>query len=238
MNLLHFAWIVFPAAGLIFLILVFGKYRALFRVDADGGKIRLSMETVSGGRLVGFVWNNRGDAGLGLVLFGRILNIGKSRGKKGNAAGEGGAGEDGKGGKEKRRKKEGKPAKGKRRGIGLFRPEKKYSALRLVRYMPGPALESAGRMMRRIQWKECLLDLTVGTGDPAVTGQLFGLSCAAQPFLPAGAKLRLKPEFGRKMFTGTGRIEFGFVLWSLLAEAVRSFIPIARSLRRCRTQKT
>ncbi|MFW8635637.1 DUF2953 domain-containing protein [Cribrihabitans pelagius] len=109
----------------------------------------------------------------------------------------------------------GKPARRprKRRGGRQARP------LRLA----AAALRLAAEILRRVHIRRLVAQGTFGTGDPAETGQLFGLLA---PLIHAPApcrrlRLEVEPDFARASLSGRAELDLSVVPAALLLPAAR-----------------
>lgn len=78
-------------------------------------------------------------------------------------------------------------------------------------------------ILRRIRIRALILDAKFGSGDPAETGQLYGmLAPLVYGTLPARRlQVSLEPEFGRAVLSGRAELDVSLVPAALIVPAVR-----------------
>ena len=115
--------------------------------------------------------------------------------------------------KKKRKKKEAKNLR------------KLWTILREDKAAFGKILQGAFRCLRQIFPRSCDLYIRFGTGDPAQTGQLYGIYWALRPMLiPAGKekrRLRLEADFQEKVLQAEGWARGHFNIAGLLGAMLK-----------------
>ena len=78
---------------------------------------------------------------------------------------------------------------------------------------------------------------TAGTGDPALTGMLYGWAHAA--LMPMGERVNLSwtPVFSERYFQGCFHVRLRIIIWRVLWGLVRQGVAFLLRLRRCKRKR-
>jgi len=89
----------------------------------------------------------------------------------------------------------------------------------IVREVP----ELIGDLLRHMHLRRLAVDADIGLGDPADTGQLFGLVRAARHLLPAapGVSVQVRPDFEALRVSGRLAGEASFIPVAFIPPAIR-----------------
>jgi hypothetical protein len=166
------------------------------RIRAAGGvdAIRAHAVLVSAGSCFGVEWKS--DGPMRLVVLGLRWKLGRGAGDRPRNGGRTGSAPSGSDRAERRTP-----------GAGLS----VRNSLRLLR--------AAGGAIHLDRMHACI---RLGTGNPAVTGMLFGLAQALGSGYGGRVSMRMDPDFTGGTLTGTVEAEARFVLVRLLARLVRA----------------
>ncbi len=202
------AWVfLFPA--LVFLVVLFGRYRLRIRFLKAGPSLDARVYLLSAGDVVGLDWRSDGkDSSFRLVLFRKAWRI---SGKKAKSPEEGGVTRD-----------EGSKSPG-RDGR---RPNLKRS--RILFREGWAALEKAVRLFHL---EQAAMKLRFGTGDPSTTGILFGFLQTLIPVPKNRFEMDVVPDFIHRKLEGEADLTLRFTMARLVAVGAVVFIRMTLALR-------
>jgi len=83
-----------------------------------------------------------------------------------------------------------------------------------------------------ISCQQVSIDGCFGTGNPDMTGRIFGMAQWLSMMMPQFCKIRLIPDFFMAKFDGNVILVFHVILFSLFIQAVRPAIRLFRMTRR------
>ncbi len=72
------------------------------------------------------------------------------------------------------------------------------------------------RLFHIIRFRRLEMDVTIGTGDPALTGKLFGYVQAVRPLLGKHFRFDMRPDFTRERAEVTGALELSVYVYRIL----------------------
>jgi hypothetical protein len=182
----------------LFLVLaltnLLGPYSIRIRAAGCVDAVRAQAVLVSAGSCFGVEWKS--DGPVRLVVLGLRWKLGRAAGdrpRKDGRTDSASSGPDERGGQV--------------RGSGFS----VRNALRLLR--------AAGGAVQLDRMHACI---RLGTGNPAVTGMLFGLAQALGSGWGGRISIRMDPDFTGRMMAGTVEADARFVLIRLLARLVKA----------------
>lgn len=206
-------YILCGVLGLLVVSIFLGPYR--IRVDADTGG-RMSCWIAAWACLYGFEWRRMGNVHYvrGILLsrpVGWRMKLGGRKEKTGPGAEESPK-------KPIRRRGE------KKRRIGCL-------AGRLSCEAPG----MCKRVLQRVDVEALCVDGRFGTGNPALTGTVYGFLEALQPFRDERFFIDLVPDFMERQFRAKVMVTFRVVLLELLWVGLCMAVEVGRLYRKCRS---
>ena len=92
----------------------------------------------------------------------------------------------------------------------------------LAGILPGSIL----RLLSSVKFNGGLLHLNIGTGDPAGTGQVFGLACALHGWFPPGVDVKVEPDFTQTILKGEANLSVRFLAAKMVLIAIHMLLKI------------
>ncbi len=106
------------------------------------------------------------------------------------------------------------------------RPSPRRSLRRFTPYAK-PGLRFLKVAPRYLRLRGGTVELAFGTGDPAITGKLFGWLCALRPMLPR-IRIYARPVFLERSFCGRAGVRLWILPYRLVWEGARLGVDVLR----------
>ena len=79
-----------------------------------------------------------------------------------------------------------------------------------------PFIETVKKVLKSVNFRESVIDFTFGTGNPALTGKLYGTLVVLQKIFSKKLKIQVKPDFLNTGINGKFQMKVDFYLWRFI----------------------
>ena len=89
-----------------------------------------------------------------------------------------------------------------------------------------PFIKTVKKVLKSVNFRESVIDFTFGTGNPALTGKLYGTLVVLQKIFSKKLKIQVKPDFLNTGINGKFQMKVDFYLWRF----IRCVWPLGKAI--------